>query len=139
VLVTLLAYSVPRVYLGMLGRQRSRDFERGLPMAVDLLNLCLSVGQNVHAAFHRVGYELRSVHPVLASEMAITYQQAELSSLELALTQMAARVQVPEVRNLALILAQSERLGTDAVTTLEEFATSFRTTLRQRAEAHANR
>jgi hypothetical protein len=38
-----------------------------------------------------------------------------------------------------LILIQSERLGTEAAGTLQEFATHFRTTLRQRAETRGNR
>jgi type II secretory pathway component PulM len=48
-------------------------------------------------------------------------------------------VDVPEVNTLALMLAQSERLGTDAASTLMEFANSLRVNLRQRAEATANR
>ncbi len=38
-----------------------------------------------------------------------------------------------------MILCQSERLGTNTAATLLEFAASLRLTLRQRAEAQANR
>jgi len=55
------------------------------------------------------------------------------------LQQLSDRVRVPEVRNLALILVQSERLGTDIGAALMEFSASFRATLKQRAEAQANR
>jgi tight adherence protein C len=43
------------------------------------------------------------------------------------------------VRSLAILLAQAERLGTDVTSALLEFSANFRTTLRQRAQAQANR
>jgi tight adherence protein C len=82
---------------------------------------------------------LRFSHPVLAQELTITQQQAELHSLEHALKQLADRVRVPEVNNLTLLLIQSEKLGTDTSSSLLEMATNFRTTARQRVEAQANR
>jgi pilus assembly protein TadC len=75
----------------------------------------------------------------LATEMEIVAQQTRLHSLEQALQQLADRVRVPEMRNLALLLIQSERLGTDTAQTLLEYAASIRTTLRQQAEARASR
>src|SRR5207248_228678 len=41
--------------------------------------------------------------------------------------------------NLAVILSQSESLGTDALPTLREYGDSLRTNMRQRAEEMANR
>src|SRR5207253_797205 len=76
---------------------------------------------------------------VLAEELGIVRQQAELRTLQSALQQFAERVQVPEVRNLTMILIQSERLGTDAGTTLLEYANNLRTNARQRADAKANK
>jgi tight adherence protein C len=76
---------------------------------------------------------------VLAQELAIAAQQAELHSLAHALQQWADRTRLPEVRNLVMVLIQSEKLGADAASTLNELATNFRVTARQRAEAQANR
>ena len=83
--------------------------------------------------------ELKKAYPVLAYELEIVEQQAELRSLEHALQQLSDRVRIPEIRNLALILVQSERLGTDVGAALLEFSASFRATLKQRAEAQANK
>jgi tight adherence protein C len=135
----LLAYSVPRLYIQARGRSRARQIERGLPTAVDLLTLALTAGLSLFAAFKRVASELRYSYPALAEEFEITSRQAELRSLEHALGQLADRVRLPEVRNLAIILAQSERLGSNATPVLLETSSSLRTTLRQRAETHANR
>jgi tight adherence protein C len=110
--VALLGYSVPRIYLNYLARVRTRQVERGLPVALDLLTLGLSAGLTILASLRRVAQELKTAYPVLAYELEIVQQQAELRSLEHALQQLADRVRIPEVRNLALILTQSERLGT---------------------------
>jgi pilus assembly protein TadC len=138
-LAVLLGYSLPRVYLYFRGRARARQIERGLPLAIDLLTLCLTAGQNLLAALKQVSEELAFSHPALARELAIAHRQAELHSLEQAMKQWADRVPVPEVKNLALLLVQSERLGTDAASTLLELSNNMRATLRQRAEAQANR
>lgn len=135
----ILGYSIPRVYLGYLGRQRSRQIERGLPMAVDLLSLSLTGGQNLFNSLARVASEIRVANPTLGEELRIVREQAEISNLELAMLQFANRTNIPEVRTLALVLAQSERLGTDIAQTLMEFSTNYRSTMRQRAETQANR
>jgi tight adherence protein C len=138
-MIALMGYSLPRVYLNYLARVRTREVERGLPVALDLMTLGLSAGLTILAALRRVAHELKTAYPVLAYELEIVQQQAELRSLEHALQQLADRVRIPEVRNLALILVQSERLGTDIATALLEFSASFRATLKQRAEAQANK
>ncbi len=138
-MLSLLGYSLPRVYLNYVARARTREVERGLPIALDLMTLGLSAGLTILASLRRVARELKSAYPVLAYELEIVAQQAELRSLNHALQQLADRVRIPEVRNLALLLAQSERLGTDIGTALLEFSTSFRATLKQRAESQANK
>ena len=52
---------------------------------------------------------------------------------------VADRCGVHEVYNLSVILTQSERQGADVSNSLLEFASSYRVTLRQRADAQANR
>jgi pilus assembly protein TadC len=99
----------------------------------------LTAGQNLVSALGQVASELRHSHPVLSKELTIVHRQAELHSMETALQQWADRVQVPEVSNLAMLLIQSERLGTDTAATLTEMANNFRATARQRAESQANR
>jgi tight adherence protein C len=137
--VAVLGFSLPRVYLTARARTRARQIERGLPLAIDLLTICLSAGQTIVVALQHAGRELRGTFPALAEELGIVEHQARLHSLEQALQQLAERVPVPEVRNLALLLIQSERLGTDTAATLQEYAASIRTTVRQRAETRASR
>lgn len=134
-----LGFALPRIILQALGRRRTHQIEGGLPLAVDLITLGVSAGQNIMVALERTARELRVSHPVLAFELEVVYRQAQMDTLPHALEQFADRVQVPEVRNLVLILNQSARQGTDMSTALLEFANNYRMTIRQRADTRANR
>lgn len=137
--VAVLGYSVPRVIIGFQARSRKRHLERGLPVALDLVTLGLLAGQNVQAAFKRVADDIRPSFPILADEMTLTMKQAELNTFPHALDEWGNRCGVAEVQTLALTLGQAERLGTDTSNSILELAQSFRTAMRQRADAHANR
>jgi tight adherence protein C len=139
IVLAILGYSVPRVYLYYRGQARMHAIERGLPTAIDMLTLCLGAGLNVLLSLRRVAVELQGAYPILASEMEIVSRQAELRSLEFALIQFADRVGLPQVRNISVILTQSENLGTDAVAVLREYADNMRINMRQRADEIANK
>lgn len=139
IIAAILGFSLPRLVLNYMGQQRSRQIERGLPTAIDMLILCLGAGQNVLNSVARVAKEVRPAYPVVADELEIVHRQAELKTLEFALGQFAERVDLAHLRNLAIILAQSEQLGTDAVSILREYAEHLRITQRHRAEELANK
>jgi tight adherence protein C len=134
----ILGYSLPRVYIYYRGRERTRNLEAAMPVAVDMLMLCLGAGQTLMSALARTAQELGGSHPLMAAELAITRRHAELSHLPHALKQLADRVPAGEMRNLAVILAQAEKLGSETASALQEFSDHLRTTLKQRAETRAN-
>jgi tight adherence protein C len=134
-----LGYSLPRIFLYYRGRARQHAIERGLPTALDMLTLCLSAGLNIVLSLERVAREVRIAFPVLAYELEIVRRQAELRTLEFALGQFADRVDMPQVRNIAVILSQSQGLGTDAARVLREYADDLRIGMRQRADELANK
>ena len=138
-MLALLGYSIPRLYVNYRARRRASQIERGLPVAVDLLSLCLTGGQNFLTALSRVSRDLNTSYPVLAQELRIVHKHAGMVGLNMALRHFAARTSVQEVKSLTVILTHSERLGTDIATSLLEFSASFRQSLRQRAEEQANR
>lgn len=139
VVMAMLGFSLPRVFVYFKGKARMHAIERGLPTAIDMLTLCMTGGLNVMISLTRVVKELHLAYPVLASELEIVRQQAEMRTLEFALTQFADRVGLPHLRNLLVIMSQSENLGTDAVTTLREYADDMRINMRQRADEMANK
>jgi tight adherence protein C len=138
-LLAILGFSLPRVYLYFKAKSRHFQIERGLPIAIDMLTLCLSAGLNVLNSLERVTHELHFAYPALGEEFAIVRRQAELRSLDFALIQFAERVNMPQIRNLQVLLTQSENLGTDAVTVLREYADDLRVNMRQRADEMANK
>lgn len=138
VVLAALGYSLPRVYINMKAKARKRDIEKALPVAVDMLALGLMSGQNIFGALRRTSIEMKPNFPVLSEELDIVRRQAELNTLPHALSQFAERVQMPEVKNLVVILNQSQRQGTDIASALMEFSNNFRVSLRQQADRRAN-
>jgi tight adherence protein C len=134
-----LGFSIPRVYVKVKGAARRRAIERGLPTAIDMITLCLSAGLNVLNSLERVADELSLAYPELGFELQIVRRQSDLRSLEFALIQFAERVDLPQLRNISVILSQSEKLGTDGVSVLREYADNMRIYMKQHAEAMANR
>lgn len=137
--LAVVGYSLPRVYLGWRGRRRGRQIEMGLPVFADLMTLALLGGQNLLNALRRVAVEIRPAYPVVADELGLVVKQAELNTLPHAFAQWADRCQVPEVRDLVMVLTQAQRMGTDITAALMEFANNLRANMKQRADAQAQR
>ena len=121
-----LGFSIPRLYIVLKGFARKAAIERGLPTAIDMITLCLSAGLNVLNSIERVADELSLAYPELGFELQLVRRQSDLRSLEFALVQFAERVDLPQLRNISVILNQSEKLGTDGVSVLREYADNMR-------------
>ncbi|MEO2088037.1 MAG: type II secretion system F family protein [Gemmataceae bacterium] len=138
-MAAVVGFAVPRVYLSVQAGKRVREIERGLPVFADLTSIALLAGQSLLASIQRATDQLRPTFPGLATELDIVLAQADLLSLSVAFEQWADRSQMQEIRNIAVILTQSQRLGNDPSAVLMEFATNMRINLRQRADAQAQR
>jgi hypothetical protein len=57
----------------------------------------------------------------------------------MALEQWSDRSGVPEVQNVSVAVSQADRLGVNVADALMELSTNFRTGMRQKADAAANR
>jgi tight adherence protein C len=134
-----LVYVLPRLALKLKGKQRVAQIERGLSDALDMISMCVTGGLSFQAALARVSREMHFSHPELARELAIIQRQASVSTLGQALQQFAERVDGAEVKTMTLLVTQAERLGTDIVAALREYADGLRRSHRQRAEERANK
>ena len=139
IILAMLGFSLPRVYLYLKGSARRAAVERGLPTAIDMLTLCLSAGLNVFNSIERVAGEVALAYPDLSYELHLVRRQADMRSLEFALVQFAERVNLPQLRNVGVILTQSEKLGSEGVTVLREYADNMRVQMKQNAEIAANK
>ncbi|MGZ3301004.1 MAG: type II secretion system F family protein [Isosphaeraceae bacterium] len=128
----------PSFWLDRMKRKRQSNFRRALPDALDVLVICLEGGLSLAAGLRRVSTELRTAHPALASELAIVQREVQLglTSGE-ALKKMSERSDLEEVRSLASVILQSERLGASLVKSLRVHAESIRLKRYQRAEEKA--
>lgn len=128
----------PSFWLDRMKRKRQSNFRRALPDALDVLVICLEGGLSLSAGLRRVSTELRTAHPELASELAIVQREVQLglTSGE-ALKKMGERSDLEEVRSLASVILQSERLGASLVRSLRVHAESLRLKRYQRAEEKA--
>lgn len=137
--VAVAGFALPRVFVASRARRRTHEMERALPVFADLLAIALLAGQSLMGGMKRVADQLRGSFPALTEELDIVIRQGELLSLSSAFEQWAERSQVNEIRNVAVIITQSQKLGNDPSAVLMEFANNMRVTLRQRADAQAAR
>ena len=133
------AYGLPRLYLNWTAERRVDRIQAGLPDALDMTTMCLSGGMPLHDALQRVAHEVRDSYPDVAEEFAIIRRQASAGSMGQALQHFSARVDAPDIRALASIVAQTERLGTSVALAVRDYAESVRDDRQQRAVERANR
>jgi tight adherence protein C len=117
----------PSFWLDYRKRNRQRNFRRALPDSLDLLVICLEGGLSLPAGLRRVGSELRTAHPLLASELAIVQREVQLGlSTGEALRRFAERADLEEIRSLAALIIQTERFGASLVKALRVHADTLR-------------
>lgn len=131
---------VPNIVVSLRRSARRAEVDRHLPDAVDLLEICVSSGMGLDAAWGAVAAEVRGVSELFADEM-------ELASLEIslgvpradALRHMSARTGVEDLSSLVAMLVQAEKLGASIADALTAFARSLREIRGQRAEESAEK
>ena len=137
--VAILGWALPKLYIASQAADRRSEIERSLPDVLDMLNMCVSQGMTLITALKRVTSELRLVFPALSQELQIVAEQAELGTLEQALTNFSRRVDAPDVHSFTSLLIQTERMGTSVSVALGDYAENMRESLRQRADEKANK
>jgi tight adherence protein C len=125
----------PSFWLDYMKSKRQNNMRRALPDAMDVLVICLEGGLTLQSALRRVSGELRSAHPVLATELAIVQREIQLGRTSgEALRKMGERCDLEEVRTLASVVLQSEKLGASLVKALRVHSDTLRIKRQQRAE-----
>jgi tight adherence protein C len=130
----------PSFWLDRRKAARQTSLRRALPDALDVMVICLEGGLSMSAAIRRVAGELRTAHPLLASELNIVQREMQLGKAPgEALAHFADRVDLEEVRSLAQVITQSERFGASLVKSLRVHAEVLRTKRLQYAEEAAQK
>jgi tight adherence protein C len=130
----------PSFWLDKRKADRQTNIRRALPDALDVLVICLEGGLSLTAALRRVGSELSTAHPLLASELRIVEREIQLGrSTGEAVRQFGERADLEEMRNLASVISQSERFGAGLVKALRVHADTLREKRLQYAEERAQK
>ncbi len=122
-----LFFFIPNLAVEQRRRKRCRQTRHHLPDVIDLLEICVSSGMSLDAAWNFVSDEIRPIAPMLADEMALTNLEIHLGATrEAAMKHMAARTDADELSSLVAVLTQSQRFGTSIGEALRSFATLMR-------------
>lgn len=135
-----LGFMLPNAWLWLTIRKRSTAIRHGLPDSLDLMVVSVEAGLGLDASLQRVGDEMRHVFPELSEEFQIATVETQMGVPRVeALTRMAERTAVSEMKALIAVVGQAERLGTSVAKALRNQADSLRTKRRQQAEERAQK
>ncbi|HYV57405.1 MAG TPA: type II secretion system F family protein [Candidatus Nitrosopolaris sp.] len=120
--------------------RRIAQIRASLPDALDLMVVCLEAGLGLNATIARIGDERSTLDDALGQEFGqATLELRSGRSREDVLRALGERNGVDELRSLAGLIIQSDRLGASMAKTLRAHADVVRTKRRQRAEEAARK
>lgn len=135
-----MGYLVPLYRIRSLARTHQVRIRRELPDAIDLMVVCLECGLGLSAAIRMIGAEFERHRRLLGTQMAMV--SAELVgglTLGESFRAMAIRTGVDEVRGVAAIVGQSEKLGSEMSQALRATSEQLRAQRSMRAEEAAQK
>ena len=120
--------------------RRVQELTTALPDTLDLMVTCLEAGLGLNAAIARIGEERAGMKDALGREFAqVAFELRSGRTREDALRGLGDRNGVEDLKALAGLIIQSDRLGASMAQTLRSHADLLRTKRRQRAEERARK
>ncbi|MEA3327752.1 MAG: type II secretion system F family protein [Chloroflexota bacterium] len=137
ILVIVICFLLPDVWLRGRMRTRQDEIRRGLPDALDMLSVCASAGLGFDQSLQKIsgywdtelGYELKRVTQEM--EMGISRTDA--------LRNMSNRLDVDDLSRFIAIIIQAEKIGMSYADVLHSQALQMRVLRRLRAREIANK
>ncbi len=129
---------LPNLLLHNKRQKRYAEIVRALPDTLDLMLICAEAGLSLSAALDRVTKELGNTYPEMADELGFTAVEIGfLPNRSTALTHLAERVDIQEIRGIVNVLKQTEKYGTPIGQALRVLSKDFRAERMLRAEQKA--
>ncbi|KPL05098.1 MAG: hypothetical protein AMJ73_02505 [candidate division Zixibacteria bacterium SM1_73] len=131
---------VPKLWVTLkIGRRRD-EIRRSVPGVLDLIVVCVEAGLSLNAAIQKITEETKNTYRALSEELHLVNQEILIGKTRSeALRNLARRTGVDELRSLAVMLIQADKLGTSIASSLRVLADSLRVKRRQRAEEAAHK
>jgi tight adherence protein C len=135
VLVALLGYYLPDIWLRQKTDKRKEKILNALPDALDLLVVCVEAGMGLDSAIARVAKDSEDGSPELSDELHfMTLELRAGKSRRDALKNLSLRTNLDEVKSLVTLLIETEKFGTSMAEALRVYSDSYRIQRQQRAE-----
>lgn len=132
-----LGYFGPNLYLYQKGYDRTKQMQRGLPDALDLLTISVEAGLGFDAALSQVA---RNTEGPLANEFARVLQEMQIGlGRSQALRALGERTTLPELRSFTSAMVQADSFGIPVGKVLRVQSNEIRLKRRQRAEEQAQK
>lgn len=135
--VTIGAFVVPDLLIGIRGQKRQEEIGRSLPDILDQITISVEAGLGFDTAIAHVA---QNVEGPLSLELAHMLQDVKLGmSRAQAFDNLTERTDVQELRQFVISLQQAEKLGVPIAEVLRVQSTELRTIRRQKAEEAAQK
>ena len=136
--IAIIGFLAPSFWLQRKVKSRSTEIFHTLPDILDLLTVCVEAGISIDSAMAKTTESPQFKNNPLAQEMRFAGMETRAGKLRTdALSDMAERTMVDDVKSLVTMLIQTERFGTSLSQALRVHSDSLRTKRRQLAEEAA--
>jgi tight adherence protein C len=134
-LIIILCYLFPLMWLRLMVRSRQDLIRKGLADTLDMLSVCADAGLGFDQSLQRVSEQWK---PPISTELGrvVTEMEMGLSRRE-ALRNLADRLDISEVSSFVAVILQSDQLGMSIADTLHVQAEQMRVERRYRAQEQA--
>ena len=131
-------FAFPGYYVSKLADGRRKLIDKVLPDALDLLVICTEAGMGIDQALLKVSANLTKSGKALQEEIILTNREMNLGQdRSLCWKNLGERTTSQELKNLAGIVLQTEKVGSQIAQVLRDQADFLRVRRRQKAEEEA--
>ena len=135
VVLGVIGYVLPAVYLRQRRGRRLRQFDAGLPRAMELIANSMKAGQSVAQSLAAV---TDNAQPPLSDEFSLARREIELgASVDSALNNMVKRIGSNDLRLMVMVITIQRSVGGDLPAILVTLADTMRQREEMRAEINA--
>ncbi len=134
-----LGFFLPKAFLDNRIGSAAKQHRNGFPDFLDLMVVCTEAGISIEAAIDRVGQELTHSYPKLAAQLYILNLELRAGkSFPDALHAFAENLTIEEAKSFAVLIHQSQELGSSLVEALRVYSEEMREKRLSRAEEKAH-
>lgn len=134
----LVGFYLPTILMINNAQKRRDEIKAGIPDMLDLMVICIQGGLSLEPALGRVASEISFSYKVLSEELtSLNVELSYLGDRFQAYQNLQERVDLPEIKSLASMMYQSEKLGTPLSVAFNTLAAETRTERMSFAEKKA--